>query len=152
MSRKNLIDKMNEILRHEWTGIAQYAQASFVVMGLWREVFSKTFLDSADESFTHAKRIGEKISAYGGVPTIERNQVQQSEDLEEMIRHALTFESKAVELYTEALQLADPSDRALVVLLEDILIQEQDGVDHLELLMRQQKSTSGSSSSSSKAG
>ena len=49
-----IIDKLNDILRHEWTGVAQYAQAGFVVAGLWRKVYSKMFFDSAEESFGHA--------------------------------------------------------------------------------------------------
>ena len=73
MDKTKMIEQLNAILRHEWTGVAQYAQAGFVVTGLWREVYSKMFFDSATESFGHARKIGEKISALGGVPTIERN-------------------------------------------------------------------------------
>ena len=73
MSNSAIVDKLNDILRHEWTGVAQYAQAGFVVSGLWREVYSKMFYESAEESFGHAKRIGEKIAALGGVPSVERN-------------------------------------------------------------------------------
>ena len=57
---------MNECLRHEWTGVAQYAQAGFVVAGLWRKSIPDMFFDSAKESFGHAKLVGEKIVALGG--------------------------------------------------------------------------------------
>src|SRR5512145_1473987 len=120
MDKNKVVDKLNDCLRHEWTGVAQYAQAGFVVSGLWREVYSDMFFDSAKESFGHAKTIGEKIVALGGLPTVERNPVQQSTDIEEMLRFSLEFETKAVQHYTEALELAE-SDRALVVLLENIL-------------------------------
>jgi len=131
-----IIDKLNEILRHEWTGVAQYSQAAFVVTGLWREVYSKNFLDSAKESFKHAQIIGEKIAALGGVPTIERNQVKQTDDLVEMLENALEFESTAVTAYQEALALADGKNRPLVVLLEEILLQEQEGVDEYTLILK----------------
>ena len=72
MDKSKLIDKMNECLRHEWTGVAQYAQAGFVVAGLWREVYSEMFFDSAKESFGHAKLVGEKIVALGGLPPFVR--------------------------------------------------------------------------------
>lgn len=134
MSTVKVIDKLNEILRHEWTGVAQYAQAGFLVSGLWREVYSKMFFDSAEESFGHARTIGDKITALGGVPTVERNPIKQSHDVEEMLRYGLEFESKAVQLYNEALALAE-GDRALVVLLENILEEEQDGVDHISKLL-----------------
>jgi bacterioferritin len=152
MSKEAIIGKLNDILRHEWTGVAQYAQAGFVVQGLWRATYSKKFFDSAEESFGHAKRIGDKIVAMGGVPTVERNSVKQSDDLIETLQYALAFEQGAVNLYTEALGLAE-GDRALVVLLEDILLEEQDGVDEITQLLREQKAGSGKASkSTSKVG
>lgn len=135
MDYTKIIDKLNEALRHEWTGVAQYAQAGFLVTGMWREVYSGMFFDSAKESFGHAKAVGEKIAALGGVPTIERKPVKQSNDLNEMLQHALEFESGAVKVYNEALALAE-GDRALVIFLEDILKEEQEGVDKLTLILR----------------
>lgn len=131
-----LIDKLNEILRHEWTGVAQYSQAAFVVTGLWREVYNEIFLESAKESFGHARTIGQKIAALGGVPTIERNQVKQTDDLHEMLTNALEFESMAVKHYEEALKMADGKNRPLVVLLEEILLEEQDGVDQFTMILK----------------
>lgn len=148
-----IIDKLNEILRHEWTGVAQYSQAGFVVSGLWREVYSEMFLGSAKESFGHAKIIGQKISAMGGVPTIERNQVKQSDDLQEMLENALEFEKTAVAKYQEALALADGKDRPLVVLLEEILLEEQEGVDELTMILRDPSAAAaGKGKGSSKVG
>jgi len=152
MKESKVIEKLNECLRHEWTGVAQYAQAGFVISGLWREVYSSMFHDSAQESFGHAKLVGEKIAALGGVPTIERNQVKQSNDLVEMLKYGLEFESAAVRLYTEALQVAE-GDRALEVFLEDILKEEQEGVDELTRLLEDHKSATGTGGKkASKAG
>lgn len=131
-----VIDKLNEILKHEWTGVAQYSQAAFVVTGLYREVYNEVFLDSAKESFGHAQLIGQKIATLGGVPTIERNQVKQTDCLYEMLQNALAFESTAVEKYQEALALVDGKNRPLVVLLEDVLLQEQEGVDQFTMILK----------------
>lgn len=143
MDKPKLIEKLNECLRHEWTGVAQYAQAGFVVAGLWREVYSNMFFDSAKESFGHAKLVGEKLVALGGVPTVERNSVKQTNELTEMLNYALEFESKAVKLYNEALVLAS-GDRALEVFLENILDDEQDGVDELTRILRDPKAVAAS--------
>jgi bacterioferritin len=143
MDKSKLIEKLNECLRHEWTGVAQYAQAGFVVGGLWREVYSEMFFDSAKESFGHAKLVGEKIVALGGLPTVERNSVKQTSDLTEMLNYALEFESKAVKYYNEALALAS-GDRALEVFLENILEEEQDGVDKLTRILRDPKAMAAS--------
>jgi len=145
MDKAKAIDKLNEILRHEWTGVAQYAQASFIVSGFWRELYSGTFMKSAQESFVHAQKIADKIVALGGVPTVERNPIKQSQDLKETLEHALDFESTAVDHYVEALEICD-DDRALVVLLEDILLEEQDGVDDISKLLRDFNAATGSDS------
>jgi bacterioferritin len=143
MDKAKVIDKLNEALRHEWTGVAQYAQAGFVVAGLWREVYAEMFFDSAKESFGHAKQVGEKIVAMGGLPTVERNPVKQTQDLLELLNIALDFETRAVKIYTEALNMAE-DDRALVVFLEDILDDEQEGVDNLTRILRDPKAVSAS--------
>jgi bacterioferritin len=143
MDKNKILEKLNDCLRHEWTGVAQYAQAGFVVAGLWREVYSKMFFDSASESFGHAKLVGEKIVALGGIPVVDRNPVKQTQDLLELLNLALEFESKAVKLYTEALALAE-GDRALEVFLENILEEEQDGVDELTRILRDPKAIAAS--------
>jgi bacterioferritin len=144
MDTAKVIDKMNEALRHEWTGVAQYAQAGFVVGGLWREVYAEKFHDDAKESFKHAKLVGEKIVALGGVPTVERNPVKQSQDLMELLQTGLEFESKAVKIYTELLPLIE-DDRAFTVFIEDILQEEQQGVDEFTRILRGQKAAAVSS-------
>ena len=151
MDKNTVIEKLNDCLRHEWTGVAQYAQAGFVVSGLWRDVYSDMFYDSAKESFGHAKKVGEKIVALGGVPTVERNNIKQSDDLMELLNFALEFESKAVKMYNEALLVAE-GDRALVVFLEDILKEEQDGVDELTRILRNPTAVAASTGSKTKAG
>ena len=52
-----------------------------------------------------------------------------------MLENGLEFESKAVKLYNEALLLS-VGDRALEVFLEDILQEEQHGVDEMTKLLR----------------
>ena len=151
MDKNKIISKLNEVLRHEWTGVAQYSQAGFVVTGLWREVYSGMFFESAEESFGHAKKVGEKIAALGGTPTVERNPIKQSGDITEMLQHALEFESAAVKHYNEALALCE-DDRALQVFLENILEEEQQGVDDITKLLRGHAAAGASGASASKAG
>jgi bacterioferritin len=135
MADQTLIDHLNEILKHEWTGVAQYSQASFIIEGVWREVYAEKFSGDAKESFGHATLVGDKIVALGGVPVATRNEIQQSRDLQEIFAFSLTFEAKAVEMYSKAIELAG-DDKALVVFLEDILKEEQEGVDEYTKLLR----------------
>lgn len=144
MDTQVVIAHLNEILKHEWTGVAQYSQASFIVEGIWREVFAEKFEGDAKESFGHAKLIGDKIVALGGVPVAQRNEIKQSRDLSEVLQFSLDFESKAVEMYTEALRLAE-GNRPLEVFLEDILLSEQEGVEEYTKLLRDTKAAADSS-------
>ncbi len=150
MDKSAVINQLNEILKHEWTGVAQYSQASFILEGVWREVYAEKFEDDAKESFKHAKLVGNKIVALGGVPVATRNEIKQSRDLTEVLKFSLEFESKAVEMYNKALELAE-GDRALVIFLEDILIEEQEGVDEYTKLLRSTAAASAASASSKTA-
>ncbi|MGE3803603.1 MAG: bacterioferritin [Gemmataceae bacterium] len=134
MNKSKMIDKLNDILRWEWTGVVQYTQHSFLVQDLWRAAYAGKFREGAEESMQHARLIGDKIVALGGVPTVERDEVRQSTDLHEMLHIGLDFERGAVKLYGEALAMCD-DNTPLRVLLEDIILQEQDGVEELEKLL-----------------
>ncbi|MEL7336032.1 MAG: ferritin-like domain-containing protein, partial [Planctomycetota bacterium] len=102
---------------------------------VWREVYADKFLGDAKESFGHAQLVGDKIASLGGVPAATRNEIRQSKDLREVLQFSLEFEAKAVEMYTRAIELAEPQ-RSLVVFLEDILKEEQEGVDEYTKLLR----------------
>lgn len=142
MATAEVIDKLNEILRWEWTGVAQYSQMGFIVSGPWREVYADLFHDNAKESFKHAKLIGNKIVAMGGMPSVERNDVRQATDLKGMLQLALEFEQGALDLYKECLKIIDEDDVALRTLLEDQCLEEQDGVDHFTKLVREHETLS----------
>jgi bacterioferritin len=150
MDYEPVINQLNECLKHEWTGVAQYSQAGFIVEGVWREVYAKTFMENAEESFGHAKLVGDKIVALGGVPAATRNEIKQTRDLMEILQNSLEFESKAVEMYTKALELAE-GDRALVIFLENILEEEQEGVDEFSKLLRNTEATTQSLGASKSA-
>ena len=153
MDKAAMIEKLNEILKWEYAGLIQYTQFSFVVQDTWREVFSKFFRENGEEALDHAHAIGDKIVALGGVPSVERGEVKQSTELQEMLEYSLEVESKQVQLYTEAIDLCGERDVALRVLLEDICRDEQEGVDHLEkLLKKRELAISGRAASQQKVG
>ena len=96
-----------------------------------------------------ANRVGDKIAALGGVPSVLRNEVKQSRDIREVLEFSLAFESKAVDMYTQAIELAE-GNRALVIFLEDILKEEQEGVDEYTKLLRETPAHQAELSSSKK--
>ena len=144
MSNARMIDKLNDILRWEYAGLVQYLQHSFIVQDIWRDVFSGRFRSSAKEALAHAEQIGDKIVAMGGVPTLERAEVKQSADLNEMLKFDLELERTQARLYSEALEMVG-DDTALRVLLENILLEEQEGVEELEKILAQKNLAIGKS-------
>ena len=80
-----------------------------------------------------------RFYSLGGVPTVERGAVKQSTELKEMLEYSLEVESLQVRLYTEAVALCGEHDVGLRVLLEDVCTEEQEGVDHLEKLLKKRE-------------
>ena len=143
MDRAKLVDKLNEILRWEYAGLVQYTQFSFVVRGTLREVYHDFFRGNGKEALKHAHRVGDKVVALGGVTTVERAEVKQSLDLDQMLEYSLEIERKHVQLYTEALDMLDPHDVALRNMMEEICMEEQEGVDHLEKILQKRELVTG---------
>lgn len=136
MDTSRVIDKLNEILKWEYAGLVQYTQFSFVVQGQMREVYYEFFRDNGKEALGHAHRVGDKVVALGGVTSVDRAEVKQSLDLTEMLEYSLEIERKHVQLYTEALDMLDTHDVGLRNMLEEICMEEQEGVDHLEKILQ----------------
>ena len=136
MDTAKVIDKLNDILRWEYAGLVQYLQHSFLVQDIWRDVFTDRFQDSAKEALKHEQLIGDKIVALGGVTTLDRAEVKQSTDLQEMLAYDLDLERMQVKLYDEALKMVD-DNAPLRVLLEEIILDEQQGVEELEKILNQ---------------
>src|SRR3989304_4584269 len=71
MNVQKVIDELNKGLSLEYASVIQGLQHSFLVQGLFRESIAPMLRDHAEESFKHAKILGDKIVALGGLPTVE---------------------------------------------------------------------------------
>jgi bacterioferritin len=136
MNKQNVIEALNEAIALEHAASMQYKQQSLLVRGLWRPVYAKKFADAATEAMGHAAKFGQKVVALGGVPTVEIAPFQQAIALEEMLRHDLDVERKALSAYQRALELA-AGDTALCTMIEDQIEAETQDVEDLELILEQ---------------
>lgn len=128
-----IIQQLNKIMSLEYAGVVQYLQHSFLVSGHDRLVFSDYFHDQSESSHKHARTIGDKIVALGGVPTVEPATIHQSTDLQEMLEQDLRLEREALDAYMKAWEMA--ADNApLKFFLENIIQEEQIHVEELEKL------------------
>jgi bacterioferritin len=126
-----VIDRLNRVMALELTAAIQYQQQAFLVHGPHRIEFAEYFEEAADEARKHARLIGRKIVALGGLPTVEPAPIRQSADLEGMLRQSLDLERANLAAVLEAHGAAE-GNVALRILLEDLAREEQDSIDELE--------------------
>jgi len=134
MDRKAVIKALNDALALEYAAVVQYAQCSYCVKGFRRLAVAGWFFEQATESLTHARLVGDKIVALGGVPTTRPGPVQEAPDLLGMVKLSLEMERRSVQSYQAALTLA-ADDTALRVLLESRIEAEQVDVEELEKML-----------------
>lgn len=136
MDKARVIDRLNEAISLELTGLLQYNQYSMVLTGVDRKIWHDFFKHAADESLEHARKFAAKVTALGGVPSVEPGMVHETSILQEMLQNSLDHERHAVDIYTMALDLCadNPAYRNL---LEDQVTQETDDVEELEKFLGQ---------------
>jgi bacterioferritin len=134
MDRKAVIKALNDALALEYSAVVQYAQYSYCVKGFRRLAVAGWFFEQATTSLTHARMMGDKIVALGGIPTTKVGPVREAQDLTSMVKLSLEMERRSVESYQAALVLA-ADDTALRVLLESRIEAEQADVEELEKML-----------------
>ena len=139
MANQELIDNLNRALGLELAAVIQYMQHSFLVTGVEREVYRSFFREQSEESHSHAKTLGDKVVALGGVPTVEPGMIRQSTDLAEMLRQDLALEREAIAAYLAAWESCKDSDRPTRFMLEERISQEQLHIEELEKLTSERK-------------
>ena len=139
MAGQDLIDNLNRALGLELASVIQYMQHSFLVTGAEREVYRAFFRNQSEESHDHAKTLGDKVVALGGVPTVEPGMIRQSTDLAEMLRQDLALEREAMEAYMAAWESCKDNERATRFMLEERISQEQIHIEELEKLTSERR-------------
>jgi len=138
MDLKKVIDGLNKGLSLEYASIIQGLQHSFLVQGLFRESISPMLRGHAEESLKHAKMLGEKIGALGGLPTVEPAPVKQASDLMEMLKQDLGLAYQVYEHYESLLKLVQ-DDTPLRVMIENLVEAEKEDCEELEKILELKK-------------
>jgi bacterioferritin (cytochrome b1) len=144
MDKAKLVEKLNQAIGLELSGLLQYNQYANVLMGQDRKVWQGFFRDSSDEALTHARKFAERVTALGGVPAVEPEAVRQTSGIHEMLQNSLDHERKAVEIYTQALALCE-DHAGYRNLLEDQIQKETEDVEELEKYLNQVTKLAGAS-------
>jgi bacterioferritin len=127
LTRKQLIDYLNEDLAREYQAIIAYVNYSQVLKGAAYMNIADELAVHATEELAHALKISNAIDYLGGMPTVEPKPVKTSEEAEEMLRFDLDNEKETIRQYRRRLkQCEELNEYALSETIRTILVDEQD--------------------------
>src|ERR1700741_4143420 len=104
MTRKDLIEKLNEDLAREYQAIIAYVVYSQVLKGAEYMTIAKELEVHASEELAHALTVSKHIDYLGGMPTVTPLPVKPSEDAKTMRRAELQNENDPIRAYRERVQ------------------------------------------------
>src|SRR6185503_14561459 len=86
LTRKELIEKLNEDLSREYQAIIAYVVYSQVLKGAEYMTIAKELEVHAKEELQHALKVSKHIDYLGGMPTVKPLPVATSDDAKTMLR------------------------------------------------------------------
>jgi len=127
ITRKQLIELLNEDLAREYQAIIAYINYSQVLKGAEYMNIADELKVHAGEELQHALIIAKIIDYLGGMPTVVPKPVKTSEKAEQMLRFDLENENETIREYRKRVVQCDQlGEYAIAEQIRDILVQEQE--------------------------
>jgi len=127
ITRKKLIDLLNQDLAREFQAIIAYVNYSQVLKGAAYMNIAAELAVHATEELAHAIVLSNQIDYLGGMPTTVPKLVKTSEKAEEMLRFDLDNENETIRNYRRRIKQCDElGEYATAEHIREILMQEQD--------------------------
>src|SRR6201985_2349717 len=127
LTRKDLIDGLNEDLSREYQPIIAYMNYSQVLKGAAYMNIADELAVHAGEELAHALKVANHIDYLGGMPSVTPKPVKTSEKAEDMLKFDLENETETIRNYRRRIKQAEQLDEyAIAESLREILMQEQD--------------------------
>jgi bacterioferritin len=132
LTRKKLIDLLNQDLEREFQAIIAYVNYSQVLKGAAYMNIAAELAVHAKEELDHALILSDQIDYLGGVPAVTAKPVKTSDKAEEMLKFDLANEVETIRNYRRRVKQADElNEFALSEQIREILLQEQDHLTSL---------------------
>jgi bacterioferritin len=127
MSRKKLIDLLNEDLAREYQAVIAYVVYSQVLKGAeYMKIAGELELHAAQE-LQHALIISKQVDYLGGMPTVTPKAVKLSDEPKELLRFDLDNEIETIRNYRERVkQCEELGEYAIAEHIRKLLVEEQD--------------------------
>jgi bacterioferritin len=127
ITRKKLIDLLNEDLAREFQAIIAYVNYSQVLKGAAYMNIAAELEKHASEELSHAMIIANQIDYLNGMPTVTAKPVKTSEKAEDMLRFDLDNENETIRQYRRRIKQCDElGEFATAEHIREILLDEQD--------------------------
>jgi len=132
ITRKKLIDLLNEDLSREYQAVIAYTVYSQTIKGAQYNNIAQELEKHASEELSHALLIAKQIDYLNGTPTVTPQPVKQSDKAEEMLRFDLENEKQTILNYRERIRQAEAlQEYAIGEVLRKIIAQEQEHLTDL---------------------
>ena len=127
MTRKELIEKLNEDLAREYQAIIAYVVYSQVLKGAEYMTIAKELKLHAKQELQHAITVSKHIDYLGGMPTVTPLPVKTTDEAKVMLRADLENENATIRAYRERLRQCEAMEEyAIAEDIREILRQEQE--------------------------
>ena len=127
ITRKQLIDALNEDLSREFQAIIAYVNYSQVLKGAAYMNIAAELEVHAKQELDHALQIANHVDYLGGMPSATAKPVKTSEKAEDMLRFDLENERVTIANYRRRVKQADAlNEFAIAESIRNILLDEQD--------------------------
>lgn len=131
---KKLVKALDDLLAEELTAINQYMVHSEMCANWGYDRLHEKIEKRAVQEMRHAEKLIARVLFLEGTPTVSKlNAIRIGADVQKQLQADLEAELHAVQIYNEAIHLADEvADAATRDLLLQILKEEDEHVDWLE--------------------
>ena len=127
LTRKQLVDLLNEDLAREYQAIIAYVVYSQVRKGAEYMSIADQLQTHAQEELKHALTISRQIDYLGGMPTVQPKTVKTSDKPEDMLRFDLDNEADTIRNDRERVRQCEAmGEFAIAEHIREILLDEQD--------------------------
>jgi bacterioferritin len=127
VTRKQLIDGLNEDLSREYQAIISYVNYSQVLKGAAYMNIADELAVHAKEELAHALKISNLVDYLGGMPSVTPKPVKTSDKAKDMLEFDLANETETIRQYRRRVRQADElNEFAIAESLRGILVEEQD--------------------------
>jgi bacterioferritin len=123
---------------YELMGAVRYLHYPFMVFGVRRIPIVEDLREEAEQSFGHATKLGEKITALGGVPSVSISESPKgkTKSIEQILKESLEYEVGAAKMYPDLLKDIE-DDVVLDAFVSEFVSEEQSHAEEAEKMLRE---------------